>query len=44
MQKFEGCSVDIENATLDALVEAVVNQILNYTNVETLITVHVHKD
>ncbi|KAF3663141.1 hypothetical protein FXO37_12160 [Capsicum annuum] len=43
-KEFEGCSVDIENATLDVLVEAVVNQKLNYVNVETSITNHIHKD
>ncbi|PHU14857.1 hypothetical protein BC332_16062 [Capsicum chinense] len=43
-KEFEGCSVDIENATLDVLVEAVVNQKSNYINVETSITDHIHKD
>ncbi|KAF3670239.1 hypothetical protein FXO38_07187 [Capsicum annuum] len=40
----EGCSADIKTATLDALVEAVVNQKSNYAKVETSITVNIHKE
>ncbi|KAM3251381.1 hypothetical protein P3L10_005451 [Capsicum annuum] len=43
-QDVEGCSEDNATASLDALVEFVINHNSDNTNVETSTTVHVHND